>query len=108
MCCAQVYMDNVCPGPSPSESSRHTVCAADECVLFCRRPSSGFGTELQLGFDAVAAIASPDELSAIVEALYEDKDPNVLQYAHRIHAMRQGEPPGDVAEHGNGVGDEQK
>jgi hypothetical protein len=33
---------------------------------------------LQYGSDAVAAIASTDELSAIVTALYDYKDPNVL------------------------------
>jgi hypothetical protein len=64
----------------------------------------GIETALEHGFDAVAAIASPDELSAIVAALYEDKDLNVQQLARRIHAMIQGEPPGEVAE---GTNDEQ-
>jgi hypothetical protein len=57
----------------------------------------GIESALVHGFDAVAAIASPDELSAIVAALFEDTDPNVLQHARRIHAMIQGEPSGDVA-----------
>jgi hypothetical protein len=57
----------------------------------------GIEIALEHGFDAVAVIASPDELGAIVAALYEDTDPNVLPYARRIHAMVQGEPPGEVA-----------
>jgi importin subunit alpha-1 len=61
----------------------------------------GIEIALEHGFDAVAAIASPDELSLIVAALYEHKDPNVLQHARRIHAMIQGEPPRDVAEGNN-------
>jgi importin subunit alpha-1 len=61
----------------------------------------GIEIALEHGFDAVAAIASPDELSVIVAALYEDKDPNAQQHARRIHAMIQGEPPRDVAEGNN-------
>jgi hypothetical protein len=61
----------------------------------------GIANALEYAFDAVAAIASPDELSAIVAALYEDKDPNVHEHARRIHAMVQGDPPSDVAEGNN-------
>jgi importin subunit alpha-1 len=53
----------------------------------CQGGVEGIGTALEHGFDAVAAIASPDELSAIVAALHEDKDPDVLQHTQRIHAM---------------------
>jgi hypothetical protein len=68
-------------------ASSHRICLAGV---------EGIANALERGFDAVAAIASPDELSAIVAALYEDKDSNVHEHARRIHAMIQGEPPSDV------------
>jgi hypothetical protein len=67
----------------------------------------GIATALELGSDAVAAIASPDELDDIMEVLYEDKDPNVQQHFRRIQAMLLGEPPSDVDE-GNSDVDEGK
>jgi hypothetical protein len=68
----------------------------------CLTGVEGIETALELGFDAVAAIAFPDELSAIVAALYEDKDPNVHEHARRIHAMIGGELTDDVSADGVG------
>jgi importin subunit alpha-1 len=93
-------IDSTCFGALLDAASSHRICLAGV---------EGIATALERGFDAVAAITSPDELSAIVAALYEDKDPNVLQHARRIHAMIGGEPPGDAAEGNNeqfgGVGE---
>jgi importin subunit alpha-1 len=61
-------------------ASSHRICLAGV---------EGIATALERGFVAVAAIASPDELRAIVTALYEDQDPNLLQHGLRIHAMIQ-------------------
>jgi importin subunit alpha-1 len=69
-------------------ASTHRICPAGV---------EGIEIALEHGFEAVAAMASRDELSTVVAALYEDKDPNVLPYARRIHAMIQGGPPGDTA-----------
>jgi importin subunit alpha-1 len=52
-------------------ASSHRICPAGV---------EGITTALEREFDAVAAIASLDELSAIVASLYEDKDPDVQQH----------------------------
>jgi importin subunit alpha-1 len=99
---------NALRGASPADRTAIIGSASFQALLdaasshrICLAGVEGIATALELGFDAVAAITSPDELSAIVAALYEDKDPNVLQHARRIHAMIQGEPPSDVAEGNN-------
>jgi hypothetical protein len=73
-------------------ASSHRICLAGV---------EGIATALEHGFDAVTAIASPDELDDIMEMLNEDKDPNVQQHFHRIQAMLLGEPPSDVDEGNN-------
>jgi importin subunit alpha-1 len=102
---AQWTVANALQGASPADRTAIIGSASFRALLnaasshrICLAGVEGIATALEHGFDAVAAITSPDELSAIVEALYEDKDPNVLQHARRIHAMIQGEPPSDVGE----------
>jgi importin subunit alpha-1 len=99
---------NALQGASPADRTAIIGSASFRALLdaasshrICPAGVEGIATALERGFDAVAAIASPDELSAIVAALYEDKDPNVQQHARRIHALIPGEPPGDVAEGNN-------
>jgi importin subunit alpha-1 len=99
---------NALQGASPADRTAIISSASFRALLnaasshrICLAGVEGIANALERGFDAVAAIASPDELSAIVAALYEDKDPNVLPHARRIHSIIQGEPPGDVGEGNN-------
>jgi importin subunit alpha-1 len=99
---------NALQGASPADRTAIIGSASFRALLnaasshrICLVGAQGIEVAVEYGFDAVAAIASPDELSVIVAALYEDKDPNVLRHASRIHAMIQGEPPRDVAEGNN-------
>jgi importin subunit alpha-1 len=105
---AQWTVANALQGASPADLTAIIGSASFQALLnaasshrICLAGVEGIATALELEFDAVAAIASPDELSAIVAALYEDKDPNVHEQARRIHAMIQGEPPSDVGEGNN-------
>jgi hypothetical protein len=50
----------------------------------------GLETALVRGFAAVAAIASPDELSTVVDALCEIEDAQVQECVTRIYALTQG------------------
>jgi hypothetical protein len=96
---------NALQGASPADLTAITGSASFRALLnaasshrICVAGVEGIATALEHGFEAVMAIASPDELSAIVAALYEDKDPNVREHARRIHAMIPVEPPSDVGE----------
>jgi importin subunit alpha-1 len=104
---AQWTVANALEGASPadrtaiiSSTSFRALLNAASSHRICLAGVEGIATALQRGFDAVAAIACPDELSTIVAALYEDKDPNVQQHARRIHAMIRGELADDVATDG--------
>jgi hypothetical protein len=106
---AQWTVANALQGASPADrtaiigsTSFRALLNAASSHRICLAGVKGIATALEHGFDAATAIASPHELSAIVAALYEDKDPNVLQHARRIHAMinLHGELADDVATDG--------
>jgi importin subunit alpha-1 len=88
-----------------SPSFRALLDAASAYCI-CLAGVEGLETALERGFDAVAAIAYPDELCSVVASLYQDENHNVRQHAPRIEAMIQGEPP-EFREVAEGTNDEQ-